>query len=84
MNKATRPAKLPVPTGNPWIPSPADPATVPVPVPVIIVSVNGPYTERDRKLWTLLLQAVLGCLNRALTVDRFLDSGCQTPLSFAL
>ena len=58
MNKATRPAKLPVPTGNPWIPSPADPATVPVPVPVIIVSVNGPYTERDRKLWTLLLQAV--------------------------
>src|SRR5215510_8329448 len=58
MEKATRPTKLPVPTGNPWIPSPADPATVPVPVPVIIVSVNGPYTERDRKLWTLLLQAV--------------------------
>jgi hypothetical protein len=58
MDKAPRPAKLPVPTGNPWIPSPADPATVPVPVPVIIVSVNGPYTERDRKLWTLLLQAV--------------------------
>ena len=26
----------------------------------------------------------LGCLNRALTIDRFLDSGCQNPLSFAL
>lgn len=51
-------AKLPVPTGNPWIPSPDDPATIPVPLPVIIVSVNGPYTERDRKLWIFLLQAV--------------------------
>jgi hypothetical protein len=26
----------------------------------------------------------LGRLNRTSTVDRFLDSGCQTPLSFAL
>ena len=26
----------------------------------------------------------LGCLNRALTIDRFLDSGCRNPLSFAL
>jgi len=29
-------------------------------------------------------QAELGCLNRALTIDRFLDSGCRNPLSFAL
>lgn len=50
--------KLPVPTGNPWILSLGDPATVPVPLPVILVSVEGPYTERDRKLWTFLLHAV--------------------------
>jgi len=31
---------------------------VPVPLPVIIVKVQGPYTERDRKLWTFLLHAV--------------------------
>jgi Initiator Replication protein len=49
--------KLPSPTGNPWVPSPADPATVPVPLPIIIVGVNGPYTERDRKLWMFLLHA---------------------------
>ena len=48
----------PVPTGNPWLPSKDDPATVPVPLPVIIVKVEGPYTERDRKLWTFLLHAV--------------------------
>lgn len=50
--------KLPVPTGDPWRPSSHDPATVPVPLPVIIVSVEGPYTERDRKLWNFLLHAV--------------------------
>ena len=58
MNKRTAVAKLPVPTGDPWAPSPEDPATVPVPLPVIVVSVEGPYTERDRKLWTFLLHAV--------------------------
>lgn len=55
---SSRAAKLPAPTGDPWVPSPTDPATVPVPLPVIIVSVEGPYTERDRKLWTFLLHAV--------------------------
>lgn len=50
--------KLPVPTGNPWLPSHQDPATVPVPLPVVIVKVEGRYTERDRKLWTFLLHAV--------------------------
>jgi len=49
---------LPVPTGDPWTPTPYDPATVPLPFPVIIVSVEGPYTERDRKLWAFLLHAV--------------------------
>jgi len=29
-------AKIPVPTGNPWVPSRHDPATIPVPLPVII------------------------------------------------
>src|SRR3954452_5252082 len=58
MNRRALPTKRPVPTGDPWVPSPADPATVPVPFPVIIVSVEGPYTERDRKLWTFLLHRV--------------------------
>ena len=48
----------PAPTGNPWVPSEDDPATVPVPLPVIIVKVEGPFTERDRKLWAFLLHAV--------------------------
>jgi Initiator Replication protein len=58
MQKSAALAKIPVPTGNPWAPSRHDPATVPVPLPVIIISVEGPYTERDRKLWTFLLHAV--------------------------
>jgi hypothetical protein len=56
MNKSRH--KQAVPTGNPWSPSESDPATVPVPLPVIIVKVEGNYTERDRKLWTFLLHAV--------------------------
>lgn len=50
--------KYPVPTGNPWQPCEQDPATVPVPLAVLIVKVEGSYTERDRKLWTFLLHAV--------------------------
>jgi len=46
------------PTGSPWIVSNDDPATVPVPLQTIIVSIEGPYTERDRKLWVFLLHAV--------------------------
>lgn len=45
------------PSGSPWINDPEDPATVPVPLQVVIVKVDGPYTERDRKLWTFLLHA---------------------------
>jgi hypothetical protein len=52
---------LPVPvqaTGNPWEPSGTFPATVPLPNDVIITKVEGPYTERDRKLWAFLVAAV--------------------------
>lgn len=46
------------PTGSPWVISQDDPATVPVPLQTVIVKVDGPYTERDRKLWVFLLHAV--------------------------
>lgn len=46
------------PSGSPWTHNPDDPATVPVPLQVIMVKVDGPYTERDRKLWTFLLHAI--------------------------
>ena len=35
-------------------------------------------------VWMHLLPLRLGRLNRALTVDRFLDAGCRHPLSLAL
>lgn len=50
--------KYPAPTGSPWKPSQDDPATVPVALPVILKKVEGPYNERDRKLWVFLLHAV--------------------------
>lgn len=43
------------PSGSPWVIDNFDPATVPVPLQVVITSVEGPYTARDRKLWTFLL-----------------------------
>lgn len=46
------------PTGSAWRINADDPATVPVPLQIVIVNVEGPYTERDRKLWTFLLHAV--------------------------
>jgi hypothetical protein len=45
-------------TGNPWEPSGPVPATVPLPNDVIITKVEGPYTERDRKLWAFLVAAI--------------------------
>ena len=42
-------------TGNSWIIERDDPATVPVPLPIVITNVQGPYTAKDRKLWTFLL-----------------------------
>lgn len=46
------------PTGSPWNNNPKDPATVPIPLQVVMVKIDGPYTERDRKLWIFLLHAV--------------------------
>lgn len=46
------------PNGSPWVPNDNDPATVPVPLQTVIMKVDGPYTEKDRKLWTFLLHAV--------------------------
>jgi hypothetical protein len=63
--------KLPAPTGDPWVPSPQDPATVPIPLPIIIVSVDGPYTERDRKLWAFLLHAVWDDLDEKGSIHEF-------------
>jgi len=52
------------PSGSPWIISNDDPATVPVPLQTVIVNVEGPYTERDRKLWVFLLHAVFDELGK--------------------
>lgn len=51
-------------TGNPWIVDEIDPATVPVPLQVVITSVQGPYTARDRKLWTFLLHVAFDELGK--------------------
>lgn len=51
-------------TGNPWILDNTDPATVPVPLQVVITHVEGPYTERDRKLWTFLLHVAFDELGK--------------------
>jgi hypothetical protein len=54
-------AAYPIPvkaTGNPWDTSSAIQSTVPLPNDVIITKVEGPYTERDRKLWAFLVAAV--------------------------
>ena len=45
-------------TGDPWTPSPGNLATVPMPWEVIVVKVEGNYTERDRKLYAFLVHAV--------------------------
>lgn len=58
MGKRAQSILPPTASGNAWLISNEDPATVPVPIPIIIVAVEGPYTERDRKLWTFLLHAV--------------------------
>lgn len=52
------------PSGSAWVISNDDPATVPVPLQTIIVNVDGPYTERDRKLWVFLLHAVFDELGK--------------------
>lgn len=44
--------------GNPWKADLEKPASVPLPVPVIVMSIQGPFTEKDRKLWAFLVHAV--------------------------
>lgn len=56
--KALSPPVRVEPTGTPWQQTPQNPATVPLPMPVIIVNIEGPYTERDRKLYAFLVHAV--------------------------
>ena len=46
------------PTGSSWVVNGNTTATVPVPLQTVIVNVEGPYTEKDRKLWVFLLHAV--------------------------
>lgn len=53
----TAPTFPPQATGDPWDPENPEVATVPVPLAVVIVNVEGPFTEQDRKLWTFLLHA---------------------------
>ncbi len=53
--------RLPLPVeayGNPWNPDAENPATVPIPNAVIMTRIEGPFTERDRKLWTFLVHAI--------------------------
>ena len=45
-------------SGDPWEPFGDTVATVPLPNDVIITSIEGAYTERDRKLWAFLVAAV--------------------------
>ena len=42
-------------TGKTWTVSKDDPATVPIPLQVVMVSVKGPFNEKDRKLFNLLV-----------------------------
>ena len=57
LKKAVRPIVVQA-TGNPWETSGTIPSTVPLPNDVIITKIDGPYTERDRKLWAFLVAAV--------------------------
>lgn len=49
--------KLPNPTGNIWEPNIKNPATVPISTKLVKTHIQGPFRERERKLWTFLIQA---------------------------
>ena len=53
------------PSGSAWVVDQDDPATLPVPLPVMIVKIEGRYTERDRKLWNFLIHAVWDALGKS-------------------
>lgn len=51
-------------TGDLWNPSAANPTTVPVPLPVVVVRVDGPFTALDRKLWLALVHIAFPNLDK--------------------
>lgn len=51
-------------TGDLWRPSAANPTTVPVPLPVVVVRVDGPFTALDRKLWLALVHIAFPNLDK--------------------
>jgi hypothetical protein len=51
-------------TGDLWQPSIANPTTVPVPLPVVVVRVDGPFTALDRKLWLALVHIAFPNLDK--------------------
>ncbi len=57
LKKAAQPIAVKA-TGDPWETNGAITTTVPLPNDVIITKIEGPYTERDRKLWAFLVAAV--------------------------
>ena len=56
--KMTTAKKLPQPTGNIWKPDSKNPATVPISTKLVKTHIRGSFLERERKLWTFLVQAV--------------------------
>ena len=50
--------KLPEPTGDIWKPNSKNPATVPISTKLVRTHIKGSFLERERKLWTFLVQAV--------------------------
>ena len=63
--------KLPEPTGDIWTPDSQNPATVPIATKLVKTHIQGPFRERERKLWTFLIQAVW---------DDLKNEGHQLPL----
>jgi hypothetical protein len=57
LKNAVRPIAVQA-TGNPWETTGTTQTTVPLPNDVIITKIEGPYTERDRKLWAFLVAAI--------------------------
>ena len=56
--------KLPKPTGDIWKPNAKNPATVPISTRLIKTQIKSPFRERERKLWTFLVQAVWDDLDK--------------------
>ncbi|MGP7984295.1 replication initiation protein [Rhodoblastus sp.] len=61
-------------TGDLWNPSAANPTTVPVPLPVVVVRVDGPFTALDRKLWLALVHIAFPDLDKPGKIHEILIS----------